>query len=238
MIYFQEIMKALGGVKVLEKLSFTVETGRITCILGPSGCGKTTTLQLLAGLEKPDGGTISGQEAMQVSYVFQEPRLLPWKTVEENMHFVLKGQLAPASRQQIINRYLDLMALAPYKKYYPHALSGGMKQRLSLCRAFAFPHQLLLMDEPFKSLDAPLRLALVREVAKMWEVNQNSIVFVTHDVAEALLLGHKLLVYSAKPTSVRAEFDISLPHSERDLTNEALTKMYSEITMLLQREYA
>lgn len=238
MITLQGIAKTLGTVQVFRDLTFSIEPGKIICILGPSGCGKTTTLQMLAGLERPDRGSITGQEKLRVSYVFQEPRLLPWKTVEDNLHFVLKGHYALAGRQQLIDYYLELMSLTPYKKHYPNALSGGMKQRLALCRAFAFPHELLLMDEPFKSLDAPLRFSLVKEVAKMWGINGNTIVFVTHDIAEALLLGHKIIVYSAKPTSVRAEFSIDTPHPERDLGNKELAGLFSELMKMLESEYS
>lgn len=237
MIALKGVQKTLGDMKILEDLTFSIETGRVLCIVGPSGSGKTTTLQILAGLQKPDQGTISGQEGMQVSYVFQEHRLLPWKTVEENMHFVLKGQLVKQERESIIDQYLEIMALSAYRKYYPKALSGGMKQRLALCRAFAFPHDLLLMDEPFKSLDTPLRLNLVGLVAKMWESKQNTIVFVTHDIAEALLLGHKIIVYSAKPASVRSVFDIDIPHQQRDISSPVLAQIYKEVNLLLANEY-
>ncbi|ABO48985.1 ABC transporter related protein [Desulforamulus reducens MI-1] len=234
MIVIKGVSKTFNGSKILEDLFFTLETGRITCILGPSGSGKTTTLQLLAGLLQADKGTISGLQGLPISYVFQEPRLLPWETVEGNMEFVLKNQIAMPQRQKVIECYLELMGLTAYRNYYPHTLSGGMKQRLALCRAFAFPHQLLLMDEPFKSLDTPLKISLLQEVAKMWHINQNTILFVTHDIAEGLLLGHKLLVYSNKPTSVQREFLLDDPLCQRDLSSPTLTKLYSEITRLLK----
>ncbi|MDO7787686.1 ABC transporter ATP-binding protein [Desulforamulus aquiferis] len=237
MIKLEGIKKRLGGMQVLEDLSFTVQPGEIVCLLGPSGCGKTTTLRMLAGLDEPDEGHIQGLDDIKISYAFQESRLLPWKSVEDNLHFVLKSQIELPERQALIERYLDLMGLGAYKKFYPEALSGGMKQRLSLCRAFAFPHQLLLMDEPFKSLDAPLRLSLVREVARMWEFSGSSIIFVTHDVAEALLLGHKLLVYSKRPTLVKAEFGIDIPHKDRELGDERLAHIYGQLMTALQKEY-
>lgn len=233
MIKLQHVRKVLGGKEILQDISFNIESGKILCILGPSGCGKTTTLRLLAGLEQPDGGDICGLNSTPISYVFQEPRLLPWKTVAENLHFVLQGKVNPQQRGTLINQYLNLVGLADYQHYYPHALSGGMQQRLSLCRAFIYPHQLLLMDEPFKSLDTSLRLALVKETAQMWAVKQNTIVCVTHDITEALLLGHKIIVYSDQPTKIKAEFTIDLPHHQRDMHNKKLAEMYSQLIELL-----
>lgn len=233
MIKLRQVSKSLGKKLVLQDISFNIEKGKILCILGPSGCGKTTTLRLLAGLEQPDNGEIIGVN-QPISYVFQEPRLLPWKTVADNLHFVLRSKIA--SRQQretLINRYLELVGLADYHNYYPPALSGGMQQRLSLCRAFVFPHQLLLMDEPFKSLDTSLRLALVKETAKMWAVKKNTIVCVTHDITEALLLGHKIVVFSHQPTKVKAEFAIDLAHESRDLQNRKLAALHSQLITLL-----
>lgn len=238
MISLHQVSKSLGGMQVLKNLSFTVEKKQIVCILGPSGCGKTTTLRLLSGLDQPDSGKVTGMNNIQVSYAFQEPRLIPWKTVEGNLHFVLKTKIPLPERQHTIDHYLKLMGLIKYKNYYPQALSGGMKQRLSLCRAFAFPHQLLLMDEPFRSLDAPLRMALVNETIKLWQLTQNSIVFVTHDIAEALLLGNKILVYSAKPTSVRTEYILNTPHNKRNLSDQRLAKLYDELLKILSAEYS
>ncbi|MEG6520539.1 ABC transporter ATP-binding protein [Desulfotomaculum sp. 1211_IL3151] len=235
MIVLKEVDKFFQETQVLKDLSFSLEPGQITCILGPSGSGKTTTLQLLAGLLQADGGSITGLGGLQVSYVFQEPRLLPWETVEGNIQFVLQDKVSPTKSREISNRYLELMGLAAYKDNFPHTLSGGMKQRLALCRAFAFPHQLLLMDEPFKSLDTALRLSLIQEVARMWEVKQNTVLFVTHDLTEGLLLGHKLLVYSNKPTFVRREFTIDLPPCQRDLASPELTRLLGEITRLMTR---
>ncbi|GAB6181662.1 ATP-binding cassette domain-containing protein [Desulfotomaculum defluvii] len=235
MVILKGIEKSFQGKQVLRDLSFDLKDKQITCILGPSGSGKTTTLQILAGLVEADKGEITGLGEMQVSYVFQEPRLLPWETVEGNIQFVLKGQLPKTQGLSIINHYLDLMGLSAYRDNYPHTLSGGMKQRLALCRAFAFPHQLLLMDEPFKSLDTPLRLSLIQEVAKMWGVKQNTILLVTHDITEGLLLGHNLLVYSDKPTSVLKEFSIDSPPCQRELASYELTRLYGEITRLMTK---
>ena len=139
LLRFENVHKTLGRTRVLDGFSLQAEKGKILCLVGPSGCGKTTILQLLAGLELPDAGRITGTEGLKISYVFQEPRLLLWKTVAGNMDFVLRDVFSPARRQEIIAEYLSLMGLYEYRDSYPKALSGGMKQRLALCRALAFP---------------------------------------------------------------------------------------------------
>jgi NitT/TauT family transport system ATP-binding protein len=235
-IKFENVYKTLGQTRVLEGFSFHAERGKILCLVGPSGCGKTTILQMLAGLEQPDAGRIDGKDGLRVSYVFQEPRLLLWKTVAGNIDFVLRDAVIPARRKELIDKYLSLMGLYEYRDSYPKALSGGMKQRLALCRAFAFPHDLLLLDEPFKSLDMPLRLGLVRQVAKMWRETPRTIVFVTHDIMEALLLGHRIVVLSARPTTVLDTVDLNIPFKKRNVGREPLPSHYARMLSLLEAE--
>ena len=236
LIKFEQVHKTLGQTRVLEDLSFFAGKKDILCIIGPSGCGKTTILQLLAGLEKPDAGRITGLAGLRVSYVFQEPRLLPWKTVAENLDFVLKNVFSPAEKQKLIKSYLNTMGLYDYRDSYPKALSGGMKQRLALCRAFVFPHDLLLLDEPFKSLDMPLRLGLVRFMVKMWQDAPRTTVFVTHDIMEALLLGHRIMVLSARPTEILETIELDLPHEQRNVGEEPLTSLYAKLLAILEAE--
>jgi NitT/TauT family transport system ATP-binding protein len=233
---FENVHKTLGQTRVLEGFSLQAEKGKILCLVGPSGCGKTTILQLLAGLELPDAGRITGTEGLKISYVFQEPRLLLWKTVAGNMDFVLRDAFSPARRQEIIAEYLSLMGLYEYRDSYPKALSGGMKQRLALCRALAFPHDLLLLDEPLKSLDMPLRLGLVRQLAKMWRKNPCTMVFVTHDIMEALLLGHRVVVLSARPARILHTLDLYLPLEQRHISREPLPSHYERMLSLLEAE--
>lgn len=236
MIRFDLVNKSYGKNRVLKDFSLAIAPGKILCLIGPSGCGKTTALQLLAGLDRPDSGKITGTEGLRVSYVFQEPRLLPWKTVADNIAFVLKDVVAPARQQELIGEYLTMMGLYEYRDTYPRALSGGMKQRLALCRSLAFPHDLLLLDEPFKSLDVPLRLNLVRQVAKMWEASRHTIVFVTHDIMDALILGHRVLVLSAGPTAVLDTVEIDTPLNRRDVSQEPFPAHYARLLALLEGE--
>ena len=236
MIKFEKVSKTLGQTRVFQSFSFEAEPGKILSVIGPSGCGKTTLLQMLAGLEQPDSGKITGIEEMRVSYVFQEPRLLLWKTVAQNIDFVLRDVVMPERRRELIQFYLKMMELYDYRDSYPKTLSGGMKQRLALCRAFAFPHDLLLLDEPFKSLDTPLRLGLVRQVARMWQEDPRTVVFITHDILEALLLGHRILVLSAKPTSALDMVEIDIPLEGRNIGKEPLPKLHEKMLALLQAE--
>ncbi|MFA5384228.1 MAG: ABC transporter ATP-binding protein [Eubacteriales bacterium] len=229
---FNHVYKSFGQTKVLDDFSFSVPSGKIICLIGPSGCGKTTILNLLAGLEQPDTGSISGTADLRISCVFQEPRLLPWKTVSENISFVLQD-LTLSRQQELIEMYLKAMGLYEYRDSYPKALSGGMKQRLALCRAFAFPHDLLLLDEPFKSLDTPLRMELVQQVAGMWGENPRTIIFVTHDILDALLLGHFILVLSAKPAAMLDTLEINIPLGERDIAKVPFPVYYNHILALL-----
>lgn len=234
MIKFEHVYKTLGQTRVLLDFSLSAEFGKILCLIGPSGCGKTTILQLLAGLEQPDSGRVKGTEGLRVSYVFQEPRLLPWKTVAGNIAFVLRDLVPAAEQKDLIKEYLVMMGLYDYRDSFPNSLSGGMKQRLALCRAFAYPHDLLLLDEPFKSLDVPLRLEMVRQMVQMWQKVPRTVVFVTHDIMDALLLGHRVIVLSARPASSLEVMEIDIPLEQRSIKVEPLTSHYARIMEVLE----
>ncbi|MDD4334134.1 MAG: ABC transporter ATP-binding protein [Desulfotomaculaceae bacterium] len=236
MIAFEHVHKTLGQTRVLHNFSLPAKKNEITCIIGPSGCGKTTILQLLAGLGHPDAGRITGIKGMRVSYVFQDPRLLLWKTVAQNIAFVLQDTVHPAKQQELIRKYLTMTGLYEYRDNFPKALSGGMKQRLALCRAFAYPHDLLLMDEPFKSLDTPLRLGLVRQVARMWQEKPRTVIFVTHEIMDALLLGHRIIVLSARPAAVLDDIRIDVPLAQRNVLQEPLPASHARLIALLEGE--
>ncbi|OPX84333.1 MAG: Bicarbonate transport ATP-binding protein CmpC [Pelotomaculum sp. PtaB.Bin104] len=234
MIELKHVYKTLGQTRVLLDFSLSAEYKKILCLIGPSGCGKTTILQLLAGLERPDSGQVRGTEDLRVSYVFQEPRLLPWKTVAGNIAFVLRDLVPAAGQKGLIKEHLLMMGLYDYRDSFPNSLSGGMKQRLALCRAFAYPHDLLLLDEPFKSLDVPLRLEMVRQMTRMWQKAPRTVVFVTHDIMDALLLGHRVIVLSPRPASSLEVMDIDIPLEQRSIKVEPLTSHYARIMELLE----
>ncbi|MBI9103817.1 MAG: ABC transporter ATP-binding protein [Spirochaetales bacterium] len=204
-----------GKLEVIKDLTFTLEKKKITCILGPSGCGKTTLLNILTGVLKPDGGEVTQLNEGEAGYLFQEPRLLPWKSIYRNIDLVLMNQFPKAERQEIINQMLALVQLDEFKDYYPHQLSGGMRQRASLARAFAYPSNLLFMDEPFQALDPALKLNLIDDFRKLWYASPRTCLLVTHNIQEAALLGDHILVLSKRPSGLISDFHNELDHKLR-----------------------
>lgn len=230
------IHKKFGDLYVLKGLNMHVEEHKLICILGPSGCGKTTLLNIISGVFPPDQGELSGFAGKTISYLFQETRLLRWKTVEENIDFVLKDKFTKSQRLEIINRYIDMVGLREFINYRPDKLSGGMKQRVAIARAFAYPGDILLMDEPFKGLDLQLKTALMQAFINLWLIDQRSVFFVTHDIDEALLLGEEIYVLNERPGSVKGVISTNIPHKERNLNSENMRQLEQEIHQLLTAE--
>ena len=197
----KNLKKEFQDLVVLDDVSFELQKGEIVCLLGPSGSGKTTLLNIMAGLLLPDAGEC--RVAGKVSYVFQEDRLLPWKNVLENVMFVRSEQEEEKAREILQN-----LGLIDFCSYFPAQLSGGMKQRAAIARAYYAGGELLLMDEPFQSLDMELRLRLIKDLVGLWEVKKNTILFVTHNLEEAILLGNRILVLSEVPAKIKKEFKV------------------------------
>jgi len=206
------------AIPVIDRVSFTVETGAFVCLLGPNGCGKTTLLRIIGGLEPAtrgrvllDGRAVTAAAdreraggVSRVGVVFQEDRLLPWKTLRENVALVLRPLgLSAAERRSAAGRYLALAGLGGFEDYYPGRVSGGMRQRAAIARALAVEPDLLLMDEPFGSLDAQNRRIMQQEVRRIWRETGRTIVFVTHSIEEAVAIGTSLVMLSARPSRVR-----------------------------------
>lgn len=227
------IHKKFGDLYVLKDLNMKLEEHKLICILGPSGCGKTTLLNIISGVFPPDQGEMSGFAGKTISYLFQETRLLRWKTVDENIDFVLKDKFSKMQRLEIVKRYVDMVGLRDFKKYYPDKLSGGMKQRVAIARAFAYPADILLMDEPFKGLDMQLKTALMHAFVDLWLMDHRSVFFVTHDIDEALLLGEEIYVLNERPGSVKGVISNTIPHKERNLNSENIRQVEREIYQLL-----
>lgn len=211
----KSLNKNFGDIELFSDFSMTFHEGTITCILGPSGCGKTTLLNIIGGILKPDTGQLSGFIEKSMSYIFQDPRLLPWLTVEENIEFVLSREVPAEQRHKIAGQLIRLMELEDFASYYPSKLSGGMRQRVSIARAFAYPSDVILMDEPLKGLDIKLKLNLIRIFSRMWQADKRTVIFVTHDVDEALLLGSDIIVLSRPPAQILINIQIDLPFEKR-----------------------
>ena len=198
----KNLCKDYDTLKVLDNLNIEFKEGTVTCILGPSGCGKTTLLNILSGSLDFDAGEIVGFKHESISYVFQEDRLIEWKTVKENLEFVLKDKMHKDQLNEIITRYLRAVDMEEYKNYYPNKLSGGMRQRIAIIRAFIYPSKLLIMDEPFKSLDMETKQNVMECFINLRRKEKRTCILVTHDMNEAKYLGDHLITLSAKPARV------------------------------------
>ena len=216
-----------GILHVLQGLDLDLEEGAITVVRGKSGCGKTTLLRLTGGLEKPDGGSIHFHGSRKTAYVFQEPRLMPWLNVQENVQFGLhKNQIRPEQ----IHRLIETVGLAGFEKARPAQLSGGMQQRAALARALAYGPSFIMMDEPFAALDHFTRENMQQELLRVRKAADASILFVTHSIDEALNLADRIVILAQGRAA--AEFAIALPHP-RDLLCEELIRVRREIVAAL-----
>ena len=229
-------LKALGGINL------KVDAGDFVCLVGPSGCGKSTFLRIIAGLEKPDDGQImfdghpvteTGPERIMV---FQEGALFPWLKVQDNVEFGLKMAGIPKEeRSKISNRYLDMMQLTKFADSYTYQLSTGMKQRVAIARALVMDPDVLLMDEPFAALDPQTRDLLLVEMQLIWEKTKKTILFVTHNVAEATVLGTKVVVFSNRPSVIKKEFENDFPRP-RVTEDKSLLEFQQKILAELRPE--
>jgi NitT/TauT family transport system ATP-binding protein len=205
---------------IFRDMDITVRDGEFVSIVGPSGCGKTTLLRVINGLIPPSGGQIfvDGREQrgadgeLVMGFVFQGAALLPWRTSLHNVLLGLEGRGKSSDASQAIARkYLDLVGLSGFEQHYPHELSGGMQQRVNLARALAIEPKILLMDEPFAALDAQTRSFMQLELLRIWSQAKKTVIFVTHMIAEAILLSDRVVVFSHRPGRIRAEFNVPLP---------------------------
>jgi ABC-type nitrate/sulfonate/bicarbonate transport system ATPase subunit len=211
------------STSVLNDISLTVADGEFVCLLGPSGCGKSTLLSTMAGFLSPtsgeitiDGEAVHGPDPRRI-FVFQERGVFPWLTVEGNIAFGL-FHLPTAERQQRVAHYIKMVGLEGFEKAYPPALSGGMKQRLEVARALAVNPDMLFLDEPFGALDSITRLVMRGELLRIWQAERKTIIFVTHDIDEAVQLADRVVVMSARPATIQQIVNIDIPHP-RDISS-------------------
>ena len=231
-----------GETHALDFVSLNVREGEFVCLVGPSGCGKSTLLNIIAGLDRPDSGRVTtdgkpitgpGSDRM---VMFQESALYPWLDVLGNVMFglKLKPALTNAERRDVAMFHLKLVGLEKFSRANIHELSGGMKQRVALARALAPNPRVLLMDEPFAALDAITREQFYGDIQEIWEKRRKTIIFVTHNVREAVCLGDRVVLFSANPGRIQAQFEIGLPRP-REFNSVALAKHSAEIMRALKR---
>lgn len=226
----------------LEDISLTVNKGDFISLVGPSGCGKTTLLNIIAGLENASGGSVlkEGRPVLEAGpdrvVMFQEAALFPWLKVVENVEYGMKiAGLTKSVRREKAMHYLKMVHLSQFAHSYPHELSGGMRQRVALARALAMDSDILLMDEPFAALDSQTKKILHSELQQIWSATKKTIVFVTHNVEEAVFLADRVVVMSANPGRVKKEFSVSLPRP-RKIEDESLRGLVGKIMVELREE--
>jgi len=230
-----------ASVHALDNMSLDVDGGEFVCLLGPSGCGKSTLLDIIAGLTLPDKGQVLADNIRVQGpgrhrlVMFQESALFPWLNVFGNVMFGLRraAGLSADERRQIADYHLNLVGLAKFKKAYVHELSGGMKQRAALARSLAPDPRVLLMDEPFASLDGLTREQLYFDLQRIWEERKKTIVLVTHNVREAVCLGDRVMLMSPSPGRIREEFAVKLPRP-RDIDTAEVAMIAQRITSALK----
>ncbi len=230
-------------VVAIDGFDLSVREGELVCLLGPSGCGKTTVLRIIAGLESRTSGSVLVQEKdvdeskPRVGMVFQEFALFPWRSAKKNVEFGLEVRRVPeGERSAAADKYLDLVGLSGFSDAHPHELSGGMKQRVAIARALANEPEVLLMDEPFGSLDAQTRNLMQKELLRIWAATQKTILFVTHSVDEAVFLADRIVVMTARPGREREAIPIDLPRP-RDRTSPEFIAVRGRVLSELDEEF-
>jgi NitT/TauT family transport system ATP-binding protein len=221
----KEYVSGAGTVLALADISLKVAPGEFVCIVGPSGCGKSTLLRILAGLDTQTGGTIEVDAAgwaVQNAMVFQESGLFPWMSVAANVGFGLMTRGVPAAEAgERIEAALKLVGLTKFRNHFPHQLSGGMRQRSAIARAFVTDPGMLLMDEPFAALDAQNRVILQAELVRIWEQTGKTVIYITHSIDEALMLGDRTVIMTAQPGRIKRIIDVPFSHPRNLMTLSA-----------------
>jgi NitT/TauT family transport system ATP-binding protein len=223
-------------LKVLENISLSIYAGEIVALVGPSGCGKTTLLNIAADLLKPNQGDVVQRQNLRTAYIFQEPRLLPWKTAEANISFVQDSFLPPEEAAVVRADLLRKTGLAPFRDAFPAQLSGGMKQRLEIIRALSVKPELLLMDEPFKSLDIDLKYQLQELILEQYAQDQFAVLFITHDPEEAVMMADRVILLTDKPARIHREITIEQRRQERSLKDQKIYHKLEEILGFLLKK--
>jgi NitT/TauT family transport system ATP-binding protein len=228
--------KNAGRIEILRDVSFSVNEGQIVSLIGPTGCGKTTLLRIIDGLIPPDSGQIlvNGKQVRtpkdsSCAMVFQRFNLLPWRNALKNVEFGLEANgVEPKERERIAKEYLNLVGLSGYEKYHPHLLSGGMQQRVGLARAIAIKPDIVLLDEPFGSVDLLRRESLQNEALKILIKTKETGIFVTHNVEEAVFLSDTIVSLATRPGRIRAVYQVKLPRADQNDSDDQIAKTLKE----------
>ena len=239
-IEVKNLTKSFGDLLVLDDISFNVAKGEFLAIVGPTGCGKTTFLNCLSKLmNTTDGdiyidGEVANPRKHNISFVFQEPTCMPWRTVRRNVAYGMEVKKFPKEKvEERTNYMLDLVGLKETADLYPNQISASMVQRVTVARAFAVDPDLLLMDEPYGQLDVKLRYYLEDELVKLWQTLQSTVIFVTHNIEEAVYVAERILVLSNKPTKIKAEVKVDLPRP-RNLIDPKFVEIRKNVTELIR----
>ncbi|PNR87236.1 ABC transporter ATP-binding protein, partial [Petrotoga sp. 9T1HF07.CasAA.8.2] len=222
------LTKRFGDLLVIDNWSLELQEGEKIVLLGPSGCGKTTFFRIISGLERQSEGTVE-TFVEKMGYVFQEPRLLPWRTVYDNLKIILDDE-------KKIKQIISMISLEGFENLLPSKLSGGMKQRVNIARSLLVEPQILLMDEPFTSLDLNIKLSIIKDIEKMWKKSYFSILLVTHDIKEALMLGNKVVILSQRPSRILNVFTINLSEEEKNIYDKSFLELESQITKFVMSQ--
>ena len=235
-VVVENLTKYFGSLHVLDNISFNVKKGEFVCVVGPTGCGKTTFLNLLTRIYQPTMGDlyIDGESAdpkkHNIAFVFQEPSAIPWMTVEKNLRFGMEIKKLPKAKiDERVEQIIKLIGLQQFRDLYPHQLSVSSEQRIIIGRAFAMNPDLLLMDEPYGQMDVKLRFYLEDEVIRLWKELGATVVFITHNIEEAVYVSQKILIMSNKPATIKEEVLVDLPHP-RDVTDPRFIEIRRYVT--------
>jgi NitT/TauT family transport system ATP-binding protein len=234
------------SVRALDEVDLVISSGEFVTVCGPSGCGKTTLLRAIAGLVTPTRGQVSCDDIVvrgpgkERGVVFQELAILPWRTVRRNIAHGLEIQKVPKrEREERVAYYVDLMGLSGFEDKYPHELSGGMRQRVAVARTWAANPSVILMDEPFAAVDAQTRITLQEELLRISMLSENSIMFITHNVDEAVFLGDRVVVMTRRPGKIKAVLPVPVPRQERTveaMSDPQLVSLTDEVLRLVREE--
>jgi NitT/TauT family transport system ATP-binding protein len=228
MLKVENINQSFVHLQVLKDISFTVNDDEIVAIIGPSGCGKSTLLNIISGLQKPEDGTVHNSSD-KIAFMFQDDRLLPWLSVYDNIKVVNDNH-----NNEVISKLIEDVGLSGFENYKPEQISGGMKKRCGIARAFYYDSKLLLMDEAFQGLDYCLRQEMIKMLMRVWNNNKQSVLFITHEIDEALTVASRIVVLSDRPATIIKEYVLP-PYENRMSEEEILNKIRNEIISLITK---